>query len=104
MTTADHGPTDQTELHCARCAVALERGRAPFHLVEIRSVGDPSPPVFTQEDLEADTRRAIAELLARLARLSERQLIDQVYRRLLHCLCATCYAEWSDDPFGRSSR
>jgi hypothetical protein len=78
----------------------LERGRDACYLVEIRAVCDPSPPVFTADDLERDTVRAIAELLVRIRGMSERQLIDQVYRRRLYCLCAACHARWGDDPFG----
>jgi hypothetical protein len=94
-------------LNCSRCGLALERGRGECYFVELRAVADPSPPVFHPEDLEGDTERSIGELLDRLRKLSERQLIDQVYRRRLFCLCAPCYAEWVADPFarpGRSSR
>ena len=78
----------------------MQRGRDECYLVEIRSVADPSPPVFTEADLERDTEQAIAGLLARLRTLSSRQLLEQVYLRQLHCLCAACHARWTDDPFG----
>ncbi|MFO0908204.1 MAG: hypothetical protein U0794_07570 [Isosphaeraceae bacterium] len=87
---------------CARCGVALTRGRGETYWVEIRAVADPAPPVFDAEDLARDTEQAIAELLRHLGSLTERQLTEQVYRRRLHLLCAPCYAEWTDDPFGRS--
>jgi hypothetical protein len=56
--------------------------------------------VFTADDLERDTERAIAELLARLRGMSERQLIEQVYLRRLYYLCAACHTRWAGDPFG----
>ena len=89
-----------TTLPCSRCGVVLQRGRDECYLVEIRAVADPYPPVFTEADLERDTKLAIAELLARLRTMSERQLIEQVYLRRLYCLCAACHARWADNPFG----
>jgi len=87
-------------LSCSRCGVALERGRGECYFVDVRAVADPSPPVFTEDDLERDTARAIRELLARLRKMTERQLLDQVYHRRLFCLCGPCYAQWVKDPFG----
>lgn len=95
--------TRASTLLCSRCGVTLQRGRDESYLVEIRAVADPSPPVFTEADLERDTELAIAELLARLRKMSERQLIEQVYRRRLYCLCAACHTSWADDPFGAAA-
>jgi hypothetical protein len=63
-------------------------------------VADPTPPVFTGDDLSRDTTREIDRLLKRLRKLSEQQLVNQVYRRKLFCLCSACYGRWIDDPFG----
>jgi hypothetical protein len=79
--------------------VALERGRGACYFLDVRAVADPSPPVFREDDLECDTERAIGELLARLRKMTERQLLDQVYHRRLLCLCGPCYARWVEDPF-----
>jgi hypothetical protein len=89
-------------LRCARCGVEVRRGRDESYLVEIRAVADPSPPIFSEEDLSRDTETAIAELLGRIRNLTERQLIDQVYQRRLSCLCGHCYRLWVADPFGVS--
>ena len=48
----------------------------------------------------SDTEAAIGELLARIRRMSERQLREQVYARRLHVLCARCQTLWLADPFG----
>jgi hypothetical protein len=93
-------PAESRPLLCSRCGVALERGRGECYFVEVRTVADPSSPVFSPEDLERDTERAIGELLARLRAMTERQLLDQVYSRRLFCLCAPCHARWVNDPFG----
>jgi hypothetical protein len=65
-------------------------------------VADPSPPVFTGDDLSRDAAREIDRLLRRVRAMSEYELIAQVFRRRLFCLCNTCYARWVDDPFGSS--
>jgi hypothetical protein len=97
----DKGPTSGSRsLQCARCGIGLSRGRGECYVVEIRAVADPSPPVFTQDDLERDTEHAIDELLARLRSMSEEQLIGQVYSRGLYYLCGPCYTQWVEDPFG----
>jgi hypothetical protein len=97
----DNGATPVSRsLQCSRCGVVLSRGRGECYVVEIRAVADPSPPVFTQDDLERDTEHAINELLARLRSMSDEQLIGQVYRRRLFYLCGPCYTLWVENPFG----
>ena len=87
-------------LACSRCKAPVTLGRGEGYLVEIKAVADPSPPVFTGDDLSVDADREISRLVARLHAWSPRQIADQVYRRSFHCLCNACYVEWSNDPFG----
>jgi hypothetical protein len=87
-------------LLCARCGTGLALGRGECYFVEIRAVADPTPPVITGDDLSQDAGREIGRLVARIQGMSERQLIDQVYRRKLFCLCGPCYGRWIEDPVG----
>jgi hypothetical protein len=87
-------------LACSRCGVAVGLGRSECYLVEIRAVADPFPPVFNDDDLSRDAEKEIGRLLARLRKLTERQLMNQVYRRKLFCLCNACYAGWIENPMG----
>jgi hypothetical protein len=88
---------------CARCGRSVPLGRGECYLVDVRVVADPTPPVFTGDDLSVDAAREIDRLLKSLRKLSRDELLAQVYRRRLFCLCCGCYAEWSADPFGRST-
>jgi hypothetical protein len=89
-------------LQCARCGTLLALGRGECYLVDIRAVADPSPPIFTGDDLSQDAEIEITRLLTRIRALSERQLLNEVYRRKLFCLCNACYARWVEDPAGGS--
>jgi hypothetical protein len=98
--TPEYARPARDPLSCSRCGVAVAAGRGEYYLVDIRAVADASPPVFTDDDLLHDAERAIAELLLRLHALTERQLLDEVYRRKLFCLCNACYVRWIEDPVG----
>ncbi len=98
----DAGPAAPTAVPCSRCGRPVGLGRGEGYLVDIRAVADPTPPVFTGDDLSADATREIQRLLVRLRGMSPRRVADQVYRRRLFCLCNACYALWSADPFGVS--
>ncbi len=87
-------------LFCARCAAELHPGRGDFYLVRIEAVADPTPPAFSAEDLTADPRAEIADLLGQLEGFSERELMDQVYRRVVLHLCTPCYRQWIERPAG----
>ena len=97
--TPDPAP-GHSPLPCSRCGARLTLGRGECYLVDVRAVADPTPPVFTGDDLSKDASREIDRLLKRLRKLSEQQLVNQVYRRKLFCLCTTCYGRWIGDPFG----
>jgi hypothetical protein len=67
-------------------------------VVRIEAVADPSPPRFSEEDLKHDPRVEIERLFRQMSGLSEQELMDQVYRRLLLHLCGPCYRQWIEDP------
>jgi hypothetical protein len=94
---------DQVSLFCDRCAAAVHPGRADFYVVRIDAFADPTPPEFTDEDLQRDHRREIESLIGRLHNLSEQELMDQVYRRVSLILCNRCYAAWIEKPLSDGS-
>jgi hypothetical protein len=96
----DSLPSDQP-LFCDRCLTRLHPGRGDLYIVRIEAVADPSPPMFTDEDLARDHRHEIAEIAAQLEDLSAREAMDQVFRRLTIFLCGPCYRHWIENPTGR---
>ncbi|MGO9115445.1 MAG: hypothetical protein ACLP9L_40050 [Thermoguttaceae bacterium] len=89
---------DSSPLLCARCGAQLTPGAGDFYLVRIEALADPSSPRFSEEDLTHDHRAEIERPIKQMRDLSERELVDQVYRRLILCLCGPCYRQWIDDP------
>jgi hypothetical protein len=83
---------------CARCTTTLTPGKGDFYVVRIEAVADPTPPDFSEADLDHDPRAEIGRLIDQMRGLSEQELIDQVYRRLVLCLCGPCYRRWIEDP------
>ena len=98
MFAMDDGQTTQRALgrnasFCARCAAELHPGSGDFYVVKIEAVADPTPPVFSAEDLAERPHGEIERVLAQAQQLSEQELVDQVYRRLILYLCGLCYRE-----------
>jgi hypothetical protein len=89
---------DQPPLLCARCGAELAPGKGNFYVVQIEALADPSPPSFSDEDLQHDPRAEIERLIEQMRNSSERELLDQVYRRLVLYLCGPCYRQWIEDP------
>lgn len=90
--------SDGSPLLCARCGIELKPGTGDFYVVQIEAVADPFPPRFSEEDLQHDPRAEIERLIEQMRDLSERELVDQVYRRLVVYLCGPCYRQWIEDP------
>jgi hypothetical protein len=95
---SENTPSDEMPLLCARCGAALKPGLGDFYLVRIEAMADPSPPRFSEDDLKQDPRAEIERLFNQMSGLSEQELIDQVYRRLVLYLCGPCYHRWIEDP------
>lgn len=91
---------DQLSLLCARCGIELKPGKGNFYVVRIEALADPTPPSFSDEDLQHDPRAEIERLIEQMRESSERELLDQVYRRLVVYLCGPCYRQWIEDPVG----
>jgi hypothetical protein len=85
---------------CRRCGAELTAGRGDFYVVRVEAFADPSPPVISEADLAKDHRQTMQELMAQLEGLSERELMDMVYRKMSFLLCDPCYRRWIEDPTG----
>jgi hypothetical protein len=91
---------ERTPLLCHRCGCDLAPGRGNFYVVRIEAWADPTPPNITSDDLAADIGAEIDKLLEQMRNMSERELMDQVHRRLTIHLCGTCYKTWIENPTG----
>jgi hypothetical protein len=88
-------------LLCARCLAELVPGSGDFYRITIEAVADPTPP--SGDDIPAEElRRRIEDILEQLEDVSEREALDQVYRRLTLHLCGPCYRRWIEDPVSGS--
>ncbi len=90
--------TSTAPLFCARCSLELRPGSGDFFQVTIAAVADPSPPVLMDEESSSTLRARINQLMDGLGHLSEREAMDQVYRRLVIHLCNPCYRDWIENP------
>ena len=91
---------EQPPLLCHRCGALLKSGSGDFFVVRIEAFADPTPAPITEQDLDGDVRAQIDCLLKQVAGRSERELIDDVYRRLTLHLCGACYRRWIENPAG----
>ncbi len=85
-------------LLCHRCGAEVHPGRGEFYVVRIDAFADPTGPEITDEDLKRDRRAEIEQLVEQLSTLSAQEAMDQVYRRLVICLCTPCYNRWIENP------
>jgi hypothetical protein len=85
---------------CRHCGAEVTPGSGDFYVVRIEAFADPSPPVISGADLTRDHRQTMQELMAQLEGLSERELMDMVYRKMSFLLCGPCYRRWIEDPTG----
>jgi hypothetical protein len=90
----------ESPLFCARCLTTLNPGSGDFFVVSIEAIADPTPPSFTEEDLQRDARQEIDALVEQMSGCSERELMDQVRRSTVLHLCNRCYRDWIEDPAG----
>ena len=94
----DAGPA---HLFCHRCGRQLHPGQGDWYVVRVEALADPSPPHLTREDVEGrDLNAEFSRLFEEMGRMSERELLQQVHRRLTIHLCAPCYQEWIENPAG----
>ena len=88
----------QTHLLCHRCGCSLQPAQASFYIVRIEAFADPTAPHITHDDLTGDLEAQIESLIDQMRDSSERELGDQVHRRLTLHLCNRCYNTWIENP------
>lgn len=95
---------DDLNLLCHRCGCDLHPGEGNFYVVRIEALADPAPPRLDRDDLQEMTGweidAEINRLIDDMKDLSERQMMDQVFRRLTLHLCRRCYEDWIENPTG----
>ena len=105
MSENEHNPPppskDDVHLFCHRCGAELTPGKGNFYVVRIEAFADPTPPEVPGPDQCPDLAEEIERLLDEMRNMSARELMDQVYRRLTIHLCASCYADWIENPAGQ---
>jgi len=93
----------EAPLLCHRCGRLLTPGSTDaraFFVVRIEAFADPTPPSVTSMESLDDIEREIDELIDELAAHSEREMMDQVHRRLTITLCRRCFQRWIENPAG----
>ena len=100
MNSARSTDVEPPPIACRRCGRELHPGKGDLYVISVLAIADPSPPVFTEEDLTEDIGAEILRLTAQLNRIDAEQVQDQVYRRLVLHLCSSCYQKWIQDPTG----
>jgi hypothetical protein len=92
-------------LLCHRCGADLTPGRGDFYVVRIEAFADPTPPALSNDDLEGmDPSEEIDRIIEETRGMSERSLMDGVWRRMTIHLCGNCYRAWIEDPAGDRTR
>ncbi len=98
MGEAEHHP-----LFCCHCGDHLRPGRGDFYVVRIEAFADPTPTTDPDGRETFDPGEEIDRLIRQMEGMSERELMDQVHRRMTIHLCGACYAAWIEDPTNRSA-
>jgi len=91
-------------LVCHRCGALLKPGDGNFYVVRIEAFADPSGPYVDEEESAAEIAVDIETMIERMRHMSEQELMDQVYRRMVLYLCRPCYTYWIEDPVGSETR
>lgn len=85
---------------CHRCGAQLTPGEGSFYVVRIEAFADPTPPPVDTATPLGEIGREIDDLVRRMEGLSEQELMDQVYRKLVVLLCVPCFHQWIEKPVG----
>ncbi len=81
-------------LACHRCGAQLTPGEGSFYIVRIEAFADPTPPRVESARPLAEISAEIDDLVSHMEHMSEQELMDQVYRRLIVLMCNACYTAW----------
>jgi len=84
---------------CDRCGRPIEEGELRYIArIEVFAAADPLK--VTAEDLAADTRGAMEELLQRCAGMTEEELMRDVHVAFRFDLCRRCHPGYLANPLG----
>jgi len=87
------------QLLCHRCGADLAPGAGDFYVVRIEAFADPAPPNISAQEMEQlDVGAEIDKIIEATRGMSERDLMDGVYRKLTIHLCGPCYRKWIENP------
>jgi hypothetical protein len=98
LTMDGNSNNGEIPIWCERCGIELKPGSGNFYLINIEALADPTPPVFSEDDLCRDSNAEISRLLQEMRDLSPQEALDQVYRRMVIYLCTQCYRQWIENP------
>jgi hypothetical protein len=91
--------SDDSTILCHRCGIELMPGKSDLYAVRIEAVADPFPQRIEGGGV-GNVRGEIENLIAEMSGMSQRELMDQVTRRLTIILCGRCYRQWIENPTG----
>lgn len=81
---------------CESCGRSIERDEVSYRL-RIEMFADPSPPQFTDEDLEADLEAEMRAILEQMEDCDAGEAEAQVYEAYLFTLCPRCRASLHEE-------
>ena len=82
---------------CDRCGRPIEKGQLRYTVrIEVFAAADPLE--ITLDDLLRDTRREMDEALEECEKLTEEELMRDVYVQFQFDLCPSCQKSYVTDP------
>ena len=94
----------ETHLFCHGCGRHLEAGKGNLYIVRIEAFADPTAANISDDEIGTDPGEEIDRLIEQMQGMSERELMDQVHRRLTIHLCGPCYETWIENPATAGNR
>ncbi|MDY7107060.1 MAG: hypothetical protein SYC29_00330 [Planctomycetota bacterium] len=95
---AEAEATGEDRIVCHRCGALYVPGEPLFYVVKIEAYPLPELPPLTLEDLQRDFEEEMRRIVEETKGMSSREMMDQVYRRLVIYLCPRCYGRWIENP------
>ena len=78
--------------------MSLSPGAGNWYVIRIEAFADPSPPIIEEDLTSEEIEIEIEDIISSIRDMSERQLMEQVHRKLTVHMCRLCYEEWIEDP------
>lgn len=79
---------------CDLCGTKMAANDAKRYIVKIEAFAAAGPIEISNEELEKDHSQEIQRLIGELARQSQDQIEDSVYRALRYDLCTACHGRF----------